>query len=65
MTKTDVIAYYRTGSAAAIALKRSKSAISQWPEELPFELQCYIEVMSDYKLKADRPGSTGSEQDAA
>ena len=59
MTKTDVLAHFGGVTEAAEKLGRTKGAVSQWPEELSFELQCYIEVASGYALKAERP--TGQE----
>lgn len=54
MKKSDVLAHYGSVKNASEKLGRGKSAISQWPEDLPFEIQCYIEVMSGGELKADR-----------
>ncbi|WP_339617224.1 Cro/CI family transcriptional regulator [uncultured Gilvimarinus sp.] len=43
MTKTEVLAHYKTGKAVAEALGLSESAVSQWPEVIPrlraFELE--------------------------
>lgn len=35
MTKTEAIAIFRTGKLLADALGITRSAVSQWPEELP------------------------------
>lgn len=35
MTKTQAIAIFRTGKLLADALGITRSAVSQWPEELP------------------------------
>lgn len=54
MKKSDVLKHYGSVTEAADKLDRSKGAVSQWPEDLPFEIQCYIEVMSGGALKAEK-----------
>lgn len=54
MTKSEVIRHFGNASEAADKLNRSKGAVSQWPEQLPFEIQCYIEVMTGGALKAEK-----------
>ena len=55
MNKKDVLEHFGSVTEAAIGLNRTKGAVSKWPDELPYELQCYIEVASGYALKAERP----------
>ncbi len=54
MTKADVIEHYQGVTPAAKALGFTKGAISQWPDQLPAKLQCFIEIVSKGELKADR-----------
>lgn len=58
MNKKDVLAHFGGVVKAAKALNRTKGAVSQWPEILPFEIQCFIEVKTGGALKADREPGT-------
>lgn len=52
MKTCDVIAYFKTKSKVAQALGLSKSALSQWGDDVP-ELRAYqIEKITDGRLKA-------------
>jgi len=53
MTKQDVLTYFGGTVAAARALGRTKGAVSQWPDELPGNLQFEIQGRTGGKLKAD------------
>lgn len=53
MTKQDVLTFFGGTVAAARALGRTKGAVSQWPEELPPNLQFEIEGRTGGALKAD------------
>lgn len=60
MTKSEVINHFQGVTKAAAALNRTKGAISQWPEDLPFETQCYVEVMTNGVLKAESKDETAA-----
>ena len=53
MRKNDVIAYFGTITKAATALGLTKSAISQWPEQIPQRRAYEIEKLTKGKLKAE------------
>jgi len=51
MKKSDVISYFGTITEAAKALGLTKSAISQWPAEIPKLRAFEIERLTKGKLK--------------
>ncbi|MCK2183536.1 Cro/CI family transcriptional regulator [Halomonas getboli] len=53
MTKQDVLDHFGGTIAAAKALGRSKGAVSQWPDQLPANLQFEIEGRTAGALRAD------------
>jgi hypothetical protein len=55
MDKTSAIDYFGSTGALAKACDVGSSAVSQWPEQLPFKVQCLIQVLTKGKLKAERP----------
>lgn len=57
MKKEYVIAYFGTLTKAAIALGVTKSAISQWPDEIPQRRAYEVEKLTKGKLKAEYPSS--------
>ncbi len=59
MKKSDVIAYFGSMTKAGEALGITKSAISQWPDDIP-PLRAYeIEKLTKGKLKVNfRPETT-------
>ena len=57
MTKTDVLEHFGGVTKTAVAIGRTKSAVSQWPENLPWEIQCVIQVVTKGKLKAVKGGN--------
>lgn len=60
MTKTEVLAYYKTVKAVAAALGISESAVSQWPEIIP-RLRAYeIQELTRGDLKVGLRTSEGS-----
>ncbi len=57
MTPRDVIEYYGSQRAVGAAIGRTQQAISLWVMrgEVPADVQYRIEVITDGKLRADRP----------
>ncbi|WP_028863875.1 Cro/CI family transcriptional regulator [Psychromonas aquimarina] len=53
MKKNDVISHFGTVTKAAEALGLTKSAISQWPDEIPKLRAFEIERLTDGKLNAE------------
>lgn len=53
MKKNDVISHFGTMTKAAEALGLTKSAISQWPDEIPQLRAFEIERLTGGKLKAE------------
>ena len=53
MTKQDVLDFYGGTVRAALALGRTKGAVSQWSDDLPLNLQFEIQGRTGGKLKAD------------
>lgn len=52
MTKKDLVDCFGSMAAAARALGRTRSAVQQWPEDLPARVQFEIEGRTKGKLKA-------------
>ncbi|WP_394230170.1 Cro/CI family transcriptional regulator [Shewanella colwelliana] len=64
MKTKDAISYFGNKSSLAKVLELSKSAISQWPEDVP-ELRAYqIEHLTKGKLKAKASQLTHTENAA-
>ncbi len=53
MKKADAIEFFGSGVEMAKKLGVTKSAVSQWGEELDYPRQCQIQVISKGKLKAE------------
>lgn len=67
MTPKEVFDYYGGKKATADRLSISYQAVQQWDEKrrVPLGRQFEIELDSSGALKAERPSSPGSAQDAA
>ena len=53
LLKTTPLGRYLQGTGAALALGRTKGAVSQWSDDLPLNLQFEIQGRTGGKLKAD------------
>ena len=53
MKKNDVITHFGTMTKAAEVLGLTKSAVSQWPDEIPQRRAYEIERLTNGKLKAE------------
>ncbi|WP_445621314.1 Cro/CI family transcriptional regulator [Kushneria sp. Sum13] len=58
MTKQDVIKFFGGVTATAVALGRTKGAVSQWPDQLSENLQYEIEGRTNRALRAGDSNST-------
>jgi len=52
MRKKDVVAYFGSVIAVADALHISRSAVYQWPDEVPYLSALHVERATQGKLKA-------------
>lgn len=57
MTRTDAIKHFGSIQAMAAALGISYEAIRQWGDEIPELRQYQIEILTEGKLRADKPGA--------
>lgn len=55
MLKQEAIEHFGSQANLARALGVSRSAISQWPDEVPEGRDYQIEILTKGKLKANRP----------
>ena len=53
MRKSDVLKFFKNGSKTARALGITKSAVSQWGEEIPEAMAYRAQTASRGKLKVD------------
>ena len=54
MRKSDVLAHFKTATAAAKAIGITKSAVSQWGDVVPEDKAYRYEVVTRRKLKVDK-----------
>ena len=54
MNKQDVIDYFGTAKAVAQVMDCTTANVYLWPDEIVWERQCAIEMLTNGKLKADR-----------
>ena len=55
MTKQQAIEHFGSGAALARALHVTRGAVSNWGDEIPLGRQYEIEVLTEGKLRAERP----------
>ena len=53
MHKSTVIKHFGNQSKAARALGLSHVAVGRWPETIPFERACVIQIMTNGQLEVD------------